>query len=96
MEQVDPPRRERGSADTQLMKTAHATAREAKEEGDICGIRKETTVQRVAFEDQRLHRSFRPSAVLPPVHSNLPTTASQNQPPPILARAVEYDNGRFP
>lgn len=41
MAQVDPPRRERGSADTQLMKTAHATAREAKEEGDICGIRKQ-------------------------------------------------------
>lgn len=33
---------------------------------------------------------------MPPVHSNLPTTASQNQPPPILAWAVEYDNGRFP
>ncbi len=42
MEQVDPPRRERGSADTQLMKTTHATAREAKEVGDICasGIHK--------------------------------------------------------
>lgn len=39
MEQVDPPKRGRGRADTQLMKTAHATAREAKEEGDICGIR---------------------------------------------------------